>query len=124
MCEKGEKCRVHDTLPVLQTSSKETMLMVVHTFPIPKEPMTSHASLNVEVIGKGEIREIVVLLDGVVGPVEYFLIRRIWGEALTPSERHIRGVIRESRRREVVTIEEFGIELRGSREADGWHCRV
>ena len=86
--------------------------------------MTSHPSLYMEVIGKGQVGEVVVLLDSVVGPVENFMMRRIWGEALTPSERHIRGVMSNSGRVEIITIEEFGIELRGSREADGWHCRV
>ena len=86
--------------------------------------MTSHASLNMEVIGKGQVGEVVVLLDGMVGSMEDLLMRRIWGETLTPSERHIRGVMSDSGGAGVVTIEEFGIELRGSREADGWHCRV
>ena len=86
--------------------------------------MTSHPSLDMEVIGKGQVGEVVVLLDGMIGPVEHFLIRRIWGKTLTPSECHIRGVESNGGGMEIVTIEEFWVELRGSGEADGWHCRV
>ena len=86
--------------------------------------MTSHPSLNMEVIGKGKVREVVVLLDGMVGSMKDLLIRWIWGEALTPSERHIRGVVSNGGGVEIITIEEFGIELRRSREADGGHYRV
>ena len=86
--------------------------------------MTSHPSLNMEIIGKRQVGEVVVLLDGVVGPVEDLMIRRIWGETPIPSERHIRGVVSDGRGVEIITIEEFGVELRGRRETDGWHCRV
>ena len=84
--------------------------------------MTSNSSLYMEVIGKGQIRKVVVLLDGMVGSMEDLLMRRIWGEALAPSERHIGGVVSDRRRGEVVMIEELWVELRGGREADSWHC--
>ena len=57
-----------------------------------------------------------------VQPMEGLLIRWVQGKALAPSKCHICIVVSEGRGGEVVTIEEFGVELRGRREVDGWHC--
>jgi len=71
------RTRPSPTFPTPPPVGSPSTFSRVHTIPRPTESMTSDTILNVDEVGKGEVGEVVILVDRMVGAKEHVLRRRI-----------------------------------------------